>query len=107
MIFVDIEKRLKKLKNKNMPKVDPKSFGKFLRIDGKPGWREILPTKQRYVEADKTDVRLRRVKVFGAGGKLEHTYLMDEMGAHFKDMPIIKNDLSYLESLKPSSPEQK
>jgi len=90
-----------------MPKVDPKSFGIKPRTDGKLGWRKITPTTQRYVEADSSDVRLRRVRLFGSNGKLEHTYLMDEMGARFKDMPDLQDDPLFLDGLKSTSIESK
>lgn len=90
-----------------MPKVEPGSFGIKPRIDGKPGWKEITPTTQRYVEADKSDVRLRRVRLFDPDGHLEHTYLVDEMGVRFEDIPDLKDDPPFLDSLKSSSIESK
>lgn len=47
-------------------------------------WR-IVETEKRYVEADGSDKRVKRVYVFNGIGSIRHTFLMDEMGNRFVD----------------------
>ena len=90
-----------------MPVVNPESFGKLPRLDNKPGYRIVTPTKMKYMEADGSDIRVRRVRVYRQDGEPEETYLIDEMGVHFKDLPDVADDPEYLISLNSSPPEKK
>lgn len=85
-----------------MPKITKESFGFRDRtyFDGQPGRVEIVPTSQRYVEEDGTDVRVRRVKFYNAAGVIDHSYMCDEMGVPFVDEAQIPDDLNYLDSLQ-------
>ncbi len=81
-----------------MPKIFKENYGKRLLPNG--GWIEITPTNQRFVEADGTDVRLDRVRVYNPDEKVVQSYLQDRMGVRFCDnLPGVEDDLSYLESL--------
>lgn len=83
-----------------MPFVGPKLFGKKPRIDKKPGYQEMTPTVMKYVEADNTDVRLYRVRVYDANGQLVRTYMQDTMGVPFKDLSDVADDMEYLRILQ-------
>jgi len=82
-----------------MPEVDRKIFRRSARFDGKPGYREVVPTTMRYVEGDGTDIRVYRVRVYDQSGNLIKTHLQDTMGVPFADLPDVEDDLDYLESL--------
>ncbi|MCH7952029.1 hypothetical protein IH980_04815 [Patescibacteria group bacterium] len=82
-----------------MLEVDPVIFGRHERRDGRPGFREVMPTTMGYVEEDGSDIRLMRIRVYDAAGNLEHTYLQDSIGVRFVDMPDLEDDLLYLERL--------
>jgi hypothetical protein len=63
-------------------------------------WMEITPTRQRFYEADGTDVRLDRVRIYDPLGRLVHSFLQDKMGQRFMDnLPGTEDDPSYLERL--------
>lgn len=55
------------------------------RADGEPGHLRVIETDEAYVEADGSDIRVKRVYVMGPNGEVERTFLMDEMGARFVD----------------------
>jgi len=81
-----------------MPKIFKENYGKRSLPNG--GWIEITPTTQRFVEADGTDVRLDRVRVYSPDEKVVQSYLQDRMGVRFCDnLPGVEDDFSYLESL--------
>ncbi len=90
-----------------MPHVDPSIFGRHDRFDGKPGHQKVVPTKQRYVEADGSDIRLYRVYVYDPEENIEKIFLRDTLGVLFKDMADIPDDPDYLETLHPSCPERR
>lgn len=82
-----------------MPRMNPEQFGKRPRWDGKPGFQEVSATVQRFEEADQTDVRVVRVRLYTEAGVCERIYLQDTMGAKFKDEPHIADDPSFPLSL--------
>lgn len=86
-----------------MPKVDVTLFERKPRIDRKPGFQEMVPTKMKYVEADGTDIRVHRVRIYREDGTLEHVCLQDGMGMWFKDLSDIDDDMDYLENLRSRS----
>jgi len=55
------------------------------RTDDQPGFEEVVETSGKYVEADGSDVRVKRVRVKDFSGSTENTYLEDEMGVRFVD----------------------
>ena len=65
------------------------------RVDGKPGWQDVVPTDGKFVEADGSDVRMRRVYVRKPGGEVEKTYLIDPMGAPWADTLGYRDDPDY------------
>ena len=86
-----------------MPIVYKEDYGRRPLPDG--GWIEITPTNQRFFEADGTDVRIDRVRLFGPDGKLICSYLQDKMGRLFADnLPGTEDDLAYLERLPSRNP---
>lgn len=69
-----------------MEKIDKLEFPlRRSRLDGRPGFEEVVETSGKYVEADGSDVRVKRVRVKDFNGFTEHTYLEDEMGVRFVD----------------------
>lgn len=82
-----------------MPKIFKEDYGVRELPDGTK--IKIVPTTQKFTEADGSDVRLDRVYVLGHDGKpTGKTYLQDRMGQRFVDnLPGVEDDLSYLESL--------
>ncbi len=91
-----------------MPKVDPSIFGRHQRSDGEPGFEDVIPTNWKYGEADSSDVRVYRVRVYNGIGNMEHSYLRNTMGRRFVDnMPDIEDDFEYLASLRPNTPEKR
>ncbi len=81
-----------------MPQVFKEDYGKRPLPNG--GWLEIVPTTQKFFEADGTDVRLDRVREYGTDGNLRGTWLQDKMGVKFCDnLPGVEDDPGYLESL--------
>lgn len=84
-----------------MPEILKSFYNQRQRIDGKPGYLRVVPTSQRFIEGDGTDVRLSRVYVYNTKGKVERTYLEDMMFRRFVDNdPSIIDDLEYIHSLK-------
>ena len=75
---------------------DRSIFGKHERRDGKPGYMVVTPTTMRYVEADGSDVRVERVRVYNQHWDLERVYLRDTLGVRFVDLPDVADDLGYL-----------
>lgn len=64
------------------------------------GHMEITPTVKSFVEADDSDVRLDRVRIFDEHGAFVRSYLRDKMGRRFEDnLENTEDDLSYLETL--------
>lgn len=82
-----------------VPIIKPEIYGCHPRDDGKPGHLEVTATTQKFVEADHTDVRLNRVRVYDQDGNLEHTYLRDTMGVRFCDDLGLADDEQYVASL--------
>ncbi len=82
-----------------MPEMDPSMFGSRLRYDGKPGFIELVPTGMGFAEADRTDVRMRRLRIFNEQGDLEGTFLVDPMGVWWADLPDVCDDVEFLEHL--------
>lgn len=81
-----------------MPQIYKENYGIKTLPDGTT--IKIVPTTQRFFEADGSDVRLDRVYVLGPDGKPIRSYLQDKMGQRFTDnLPDIKDDPSYLEGL--------
>lgn len=83
-----------------MPIIYREEYGVKPRSDGQPGYVEVVPTTQKFQEADGSDVRLDRVYVYGCNG-VERTYLQDKMGARFTDnQPGTDDDRGYLITLQ-------
>lgn len=83
-----------------MPTIFKNAYGKKPLPGGRAGYMEVTPTVQRFFEADGTDVRLDRVRLYNAAGVLLRSYLIDKMGAPFMDnLPNTEDDLAYLDSL--------
>jgi hypothetical protein len=81
-----------------MPQIYKENYGIKTLPDGTRV--RIVPTTQRFVEQDGSDVRLDRVYVLDENGKSVRSYLQDKMGQRFIDnLTDIKDDLSYLEGL--------
>lgn len=81
-----------------MPKIYKEDYGIKILPDGSR--INIVPTTQRFFEADGSDVRLDRVYVLDDNGEPIRSYLQDKMGQRFVDnLPGVKDDLSYLEGL--------
>ena len=81
-----------------MPHVDPSIFGRHERFDKKPGYQNVVPTTQKYVEEDGTDVRVYRIYIYEPNGSLSKTLLRDTLGVLFSDIKDIPDDPGYLES---------
>lgn len=47
-----------------VPEILKSFYNQRQRIDGKPGYLRVVPTSQRFIEGDGTDVRLSRVYVY-------------------------------------------
>jgi len=77
----------------------PRHFGRKGRFDGRPGYCEVTPTEMAFFEADGSDVRMRRVRVYNPDGILVRIYLTDMMGAPFADLPDVEDDPGFLSSL--------
>lgn len=89
------------LYNTSVPEILKSHYNDRSRIDGKPGFLRVVPTSQRFVEADQTDVRLSRVYVCSPDGTVERTYLEDMMFQRFVDNDsTVIDDPNYLRSLK-------
>ncbi len=87
-----------------MPEVNPETYGKKPRSDGKPGHILITPTSLAYHEADGSDVRLDRGRIYDAKGNIEQSFLQDKMGVRFADtLSNTEDDLEYLKTLKKNS----
>lgn len=83
-----------------MPIVYHEDYGRKRRPDGKPGWTFITPTREPYYEADGSDVRLDRMRVYNPRGKFEASFLLDKMGVLFIDnLPGTEDDFVYLRGL--------
>lgn len=83
-----------------MPTIFKNAYGKKPLPGERAGYMEITPTVQRFVEADGSDVRLDRVRVYNEQGVLVRSYLRDKMGAPFMDnLPDTEDDPAYLNSL--------
>lgn len=81
-----------------MPKIFKEEYEKRVTTEGEV--LETTPTVQSFKEADGTDVRLDRVRVFNPNGNFVKSYLQDKMGAIFKDnLSNTEDDLIYLNSL--------
>lgn len=89
-----------------MPYVNPNTFGRRARLDGRKGWEEVVPTTEGFKEPDGSDVRIKRVREYGPDGELVRIYLEDPMCQMFVDDTRIKDDPEYLRSLKPSGKER-
>lgn len=63
-------------------------------MTGGEGHQLVTPTKQRFVEADGTDVRLDRIRVFDRFGKPVRSYLQDKMGRRFTDQTRFRRQLA-------------
>lgn len=86
-----------------MPIILRSHYGRRHLSKGK-GFMEITPTKQRFVEDDKTDVRVDRVRIFDEAGNFIRSFLQDKMGRRFVDnLPGTEDDLDYLKSLPPEA----
>jgi hypothetical protein len=72
-----------------------KAFAKIERFDQKPGYVVVTPTTMRYFEADGSDLRVKRIRLIDPSGKVEKTFLQDEMGVLFADLPDVRDDLDY------------
>ncbi len=84
-----------------MPEIDPATYGNKPRPDGQPGFMAVTPTAMRFHEADGTDVRLDRARIFDENGNFIRSFLVDKMGVPFVDnLPGTEDDMQYLESLK-------
>ncbi len=82
-----------------MPIITRGSYGERLLVNGS-GYMEITPTIQAFVEADGTDVRLDRVRIYTNDGTFVRAYLQDKMGRRFVDnLPNTEDYLLYLETL--------
>lgn len=80
-----------------MPVIYQESYGRKPSIEG---YIEIVPTRQKFFEADGSDVRLDRVKVYDKTGTFLRSYLQDKMGSKFIDnQPGTEDDLEYLKTL--------
>ena len=83
-----------------MPIIFRSDYGRKPRTDGQRGFIKITPTRQQFTEADGTDVRLDRVRVFDGLGKLVTSFLRDKMGRRFTDnLSGTEDDLTYLRTL--------
>lgn len=80
-----------------MPIIYQESYG---RKPSGEGCIEIVPTKQRFFEADGSDVRLDRVRVYDKQGNFLRSYLQDKMGSKFTDNQSgAEDDLEYVKTL--------
>ncbi len=83
-----------------MPTIYKEDYGRRPRLDRRPGWMEVTPTRQGFVEADGTDVRLDRIRIFDELGNLIKSFLLDKMGAPFADnLPNTEDDVAYVATL--------
>lgn len=84
-----------------MPEVSLSEFGVLPRIDGKPGHRLVTPTTQSFIEADGSDVRMKRERVFDQDGNLITTRLISPMGQRYKDnLKGVEDDVEYLKKVE-------
>ena len=84
-----------------MPEVNLSEFGKLPRSDGKPGHRLVTPTKRSFVEADGSDIRMKRVRIFDEAGNFVKSKLVDPMGRSFADnLDETEDDPNYLKKFQ-------
>ena len=69
-----------------------KGFQRRDRTDGISGYEEVIFTKMGFVEKDRSDVRMNRIRAYDVNDRLEKTYLEDPMGVPFKDMPDVLDE---------------